>query len=286
MFGKLRILAALFALAPFGAHALCDLSMEARAGEVDDYVLNGQACLADVPDGYAFDEDFESRIVDRINEARRAEGLDPLSVRNELRDAARWHSLDMAANDYFAHMGLDKRIPATRIFAFDRTLLSSVQRENIAAVMGAVNWDTVVDRLHDGLMDSESHREAILADDVNQIAVGIVRKPDGIWLTELFVKKDGAFDSPVPLSISADALVTQPATLDGWEWSGLALRQKGKITDLKTRGGHTGRIPGKASGVYALTVRGEQPGPVPNSCRYMHFSGPRVKIVPDEGKSS
>ncbi|MEQ9316271.1 MAG: CAP domain-containing protein [Henriciella sp.] len=282
----MSILAGLSAFTSLGASAMCDLTMEGRADEVPGYVLNGQACLADLPDGYEFDEAFEAQIVELINSERRAEDLPPLSVRVELRDAARWHSLDMAANGYFAHMGLDKRQPATRITAFDRTLLSSVQRENIAAVMGAVDWDTVVDKMHAGLMDSPSHKKAILADDVNQLAVGIVKKPDGIWLTQLFVKQDGTFETPVPLSIAAGTLIEQPATIEEWSWSGLALRQKGKITDLRTPGGFKGRVPKDADGIYALTVRGEQPGPTPNSCRYLHFSGPRVKIVPDEAKSS
>ena len=286
MIGKFRFLAALAALAALGAEATCDLSMDARADALPEYVLNGQDCLASLPEGYAFDEGVELAIARLINAERTERGLPELDIRIELRDAARWHSLDMSANDFFAHMGLDDRLPATRITAFDRTLLSSVQRENIAAIKGAIDWDSVAGRLHEGLMDSPSHREAILADDVTHLAIGVVKRPNGIWLTELFVRQDGAFERPVPLSIAAGTLVDQPADLTGWTGSGLALRQKGKVTDLKTRGGATGRIPASASGVYALTVRGEQPGPTENSCRYMHFSGPRVLIVKRDEKSS
>lgn len=286
MIGKFRFLAALAALAALGAEATCDLSMDARADALPEYVLNGQDCLAQLPDGYAFDETYEAAIAARINAERTERGLPQLDIRIELRDAARWHSLDMAANDFFAHMGLDKRMPATRITAFDRTLLSSVQRENIAAVTGVFDWDTVVDRLHDGLMDSPSHKEAMLAEDVTHFAIGVVKRPSGVWLTELFVRQDGSFDSPVPLSIAAGTLMTQPATLADWSWSGLALRKDGKINDLKTPGGPTGRIPANATGVYALTVRGEKPGPTENSCRYIHFSGPRMEIVPGEKTSS
>lgn len=286
MIGKVRFLAAIAPLFALGAHAACDPSMDARASALPEYVLNGQNCLADLPEGYAFDEGLELAIAQLINAERTDQGLPELSLRIELRDAARWHSLDMAANDFFAHMGLDERLPATRITAFDRTLLSSVQRENIAAIKGAVDWDGVAGRLHEGLMDSPSHRKAILAEDVTHLAIGVVKRPDGVWLTELFVKQDGTFERPVPLSIAAGTLVDQPADLTDWTWSGLALRQKGKVTDLKTRGGATGRIPRSASGVYALTVRGEQPGPTENSCRYMHFSGPRVVIVKRDEKSS
>jgi uncharacterized protein YkwD len=286
MIGKVRILAALFALIPLGAHAMCDVSLDARSADLPEYVLNGQACLAELPDGYAFDEGFEAEIVELINDERRTRDLPELSVRIEMRDAARWHSLDMAVNEFFSHKGLDERLPAARIAAFDRTLLSSVQRENIAAVMGAVDWDTAVQKLHEGLMDSPGHRKAILADDVNQLAIGVVRSGDGVWLTQLFVKQDGSFEQPVPLSIAADTLIDQPATLSEWDWSGLALRQDGKVRDLKTRGGTTGRIPKDARGVYALTVRGEQPGPTENSCRYLHFSGPKVEIVRTDTQSS
>ncbi|MEM5515436.1 CAP domain-containing protein [Henriciella sp. AS95] len=286
MIGKARILAALFALVPLGAHAICDASIDARSTDLPDYVLSGQACLAEPPDGYSFDGAFEAEIVDLINEERRAHDLPALPVRIELRDAARWHSLDMAANDFFAHVSMDERLPAARITAFDRTLLSSIQRENIAAITGHVDWETAIKSLHDGLMDSPGHRKAILADDVNQLAIGIVTAKNGIWLTELFVKQDGAFEQPVPLRLAAGTLIDQPATIEDWEWSGLALRQGGKVNDLKTRRGARHRIPASADGVYALTVRGEKPGPTPDSCRYMHFSGPRVEIVPKPAGSS
>ena len=52
------------ALIPLGAHAMCDVSLDARSADLPEYVLNGQACLAELPDGYAFDEGFEAEIVE------------------------------------------------------------------------------------------------------------------------------------------------------------------------------------------------------------------------------
>ncbi len=280
MRGKFLIPAALAALLAGPALADCNLSMDARAVDLPTYVENGQACLAVIPEGYNWDEAFETEFARLINHERRENGLAELKIRTELQDAARWHSLDMAANDFFAHMAPDERMPLRRITAFDRTLLSSVQRENIAAIKGHYDPETVVRSLHDGLMDSPGHRKAILANDVTHLAVGVVRKPDGVWLTELFVKQDGSFLTAVPTQLEAGSLVEQPAELEGWTWSGLALRKDGKVNDLPARGEGTGRLPKDAAGTYAFTVRGEKPGPTKNSCTYMHFSGPRIDVVP------
>lgn len=280
MRGKWIVPALAAAITALGASAAeCDPAVEARAERLAAYVETGHACLADLPDGYRFDAALEADFARRINEERRARGLPALAVRTELRPAARWHSLDMGLNDFFAHLGPDERTPKARITAFDRTLLSSVQRENIAALLGPVNWETVVERLHAGLMDSPSHREAILADDVTHLAIGVARGETGIWVTQLFVRQEGTFETPVPLHLEAGATVTRRAALDGWTASGLALIKDGDVRDLNGRGKASARIPQNARGRQMLSVRGEKPGSKPGSRLFMHFTGPGVEVV-------
>lgn len=264
----------------FQANSQCRISFTERARDIPTYVENGWACLDHVPEGYRFDEMLEARFAERINNTRKEHGLDTLTFRKELRKPARWHSLDMAANDFFNHQGLDKLMPKDRINALDRTLLTSLLMENIASITGNFDWDTVVDRLHTGLMNSPSHRDAILSPDVTHFALGVVKTERGVWLTELFVREDGTFDMPVPLKLEAGSVVRQPATLRRWSLKGLAVQGKGEAIDLPREGWAMGRMPSQLKGKIDFTVRGEKAGPQPNQTIYMHFHGPTVEVVP------
>lgn len=263
----------------FQANSECRVSFSERASDIPTYVENGFACLEQVPEGFRFDGLLEARFAERINETRKEHGLSTLTFRKELRKPARWHSLDMAANDFFNHQGLDKSMPKDRINALDRTLLTSLLMENIAAISGSFDWDTVVDRLHTGLMNSPSHRDAILSPDVTHFALGVVKTEHGVWLTELFVREDGTFDTPVPLRLEAGTLVRQPAQLHRWIMKGLALQHGDEAMDLPREGWAIGRVPEQVSGKLDFTVRGEKAGPKPNQTIYMHFHGPTVEVV-------
>ena len=279
IFVLLTIFGGVFA---FQANAQCRISFAERANDIPTYVQNGQACLSDIPDGFTFDETLEARFAERINQTRRAHGLPTLVYRTELRNAARWHSLDMAANDFFNHQGLDATMPRDRINALDRTLLTSLLLENIASITGNFDRDTVVERLHTGLMNSPSHRDAILRDGITHFAMGVVTTEGGVWLTELFVREDGTFDRPVPLRLEAGSIIRQPATLRRWSMSGLAMMHgdDADAFDLPEEGWAMGRVPEDLQGKIDLTVRGEKAGPQPNQTVYIHFHGPTVEVRP------
>ena len=72
------------------AHAACDMDIAARSIATDQYVLAGQACLETPPAQYRFDDTMERAFIDRINDARKAEGLKPLKRRADLRAPARF----------------------------------------------------------------------------------------------------------------------------------------------------------------------------------------------------
>jgi uncharacterized protein YkwD len=59
--------------------------------------------------------DFEHQVVDQVNQARTARGLASLHVDDRLMRAARRHSQDMAANNFFDHTGSDGSSPWDRI---------------------------------------------------------------------------------------------------------------------------------------------------------------------------
>mgnify|MGYP003625142773 CR=1 FL=1 len=139
----------------------CDLALTARGTAVADYVEQVQPCFADLPDGYAFDAHMEQEFLRLVNTARKEEGLSALIYRPALRNTARFHSLDMAYNDFFGHVGPDGREPQDRVSAFDRRAIIQYSAENVAMVeVVRGRWNLkreAVRRLHKNLMESPGH---------------------------------------------------------------------------------------------------------------------------------
>ena len=117
------MLALMTALPAFG----CDLAVTGRSDTVADYFEQVQPCFDTLPTGYAFDSRMEQEFLKLTNAARAEAGLPPLVFRAHLRNTARFHSLDMAYNDFFGHVGPDGRAPQDRVAAFDRRALWQMQ---------------------------------------------------------------------------------------------------------------------------------------------------------------
>jgi uncharacterized protein YkwD len=126
------------------------------------------------PDGSPGSSSLEDQVLVLVNQ-RRASGatcggtahpaVAPLTLNLQLRDAARGHSQDMAANNYFSHTSLDGRTLAQRIgqagYAGGFPLA-----ENIAA--GPSTAQAVVD----GWMQSTGHCENIMNSGLRVIGIG------------------------------------------------------------------------------------------------------------------
>lgn len=113
---------------------------------------------------------FEDEVTELTNAHREAAGCAELGTDDRLRSAARGHSQDMAANDYFSHTGLDGRSP------FDRMADAGYPEpagENIA-----LGYRTPADVM-DGWMNSEGHRDNLLNCSHEAIGVGLVYDADG-----------------------------------------------------------------------------------------------------------
>lgn len=272
-----RVIASLAFLAFLPLQALaCDLRIEGRPLAVAPYVERAQPCLAQPPGGFAFEEDLEARFLDLVNEARADADLPPLTMRRELTDAARLHSLDMAVNGFFGHVGPDGRGPGDRIAALDRTALADFTAENVATVsrIGGIGANFAVRRLHRNLMDSPGHRENILHDKATHVAFGVVRTEEGVWVTQLFMRVSGTLPRAAPLRVSsARALQGRPVGLDGWRF----VRY-----DFVAPSGDP--FPGAGEAMPGLDARlaayATQPGDDPRSYYWMRFPGPAVTITP------
>lgn len=127
-------------------------------------------------------EGFEYQLFDLTNAARMQHGLPILEWEEPLRETARKHSEDMAANNYFSHTNPEGESPFDRMQ--DDGITFRMAGENLAAGQPSSIF------AHEGLMNSTGHRENILNDGFRQLAVGVAFSEDAQpYYTENFLTK-------------------------------------------------------------------------------------------------
>lgn len=133
----------------------------------------------------------EALLIYLVNAERAARALPFLTPSMKLSNVARAHSDEMARLEYFSHRSpkAATRTPADRFrqaFGYDAPCIG----ENLARMWARPLWAFNLDNLrksHDGLMESEGHRQAILWDQPTHIGVGIAVNQHGdYWITENF----------------------------------------------------------------------------------------------------
>ncbi len=261
----------------FALQALaCEIGLAGRPAGVAAYVEHISPCLIAPPAGIDFDTGLEAEFLVLINAERRAAGLAPVVARSELRDAARFQSLDMAANGFFAHEGLDGRSPSDRIAALDRTALTDFSAENLATVSkssGRMGGDEALKRMHRNLMNSPSHRANILSPRATHVAVGVARTRGGVWVTQLFMNVSGTLPEAAPLRMSTKTRLPRPRHLPGWTFVryDLVLPEGHPVPDsLELSPGSDARV-----SAYA-----KQPGDDEYSFFWIRFLGPAITVTP------
>ena len=105
-----------------------------------------------------------NQVIELTNAEREKAGLKPLTLNNELAQAAQGHSESMATDDFFSHTGADGSNVSDRVE--DAGYEYSRAGENIAA--GQQTAEEVVE----GWMNSTGHRENILNPDFTEIGIG------------------------------------------------------------------------------------------------------------------
>ncbi|MFN3213215.1 MAG: CAP domain-containing protein [Henriciella sp.] len=274
----------------------CEMSAEDRSTALTAYVENGTACLENLPDTFRFDLEAEKQFEREINKEREKAGLKRLKVRAETRPAARFHSLDMGVNAFFAHQSPDGFRHGDRIAAFDRRLVLDRSAENVAQFGPAVCTDQndqvvsclllpgfelptrnhVVEHLHKELMQSEGHRENILDPEVTHMAVGVSRSDTGFYVTQLFVSVVGTFEAPLPLAFEAGQSIEADLILDDWETYQYAIMVEGDPQDLKNN-----KLPRDVSGEVGVNVRAERvvEDGKRKSVFWIYLSGPKITVT-------
>ncbi len=254
----------------------CEIGVAGRPAGVAAYVEHISPCLRTPPEGIDFDAGLEAEFLALINAERRAAGLAPVEIRAELRDAARFQSLDMAANGFFGHEGPDGRSASDRIAALDRTALTDFSAENVATVSqssGRLSGDVALQRLHQNLMNSAGHRANILSPKASHVALGVARTRGGVWVTQLFMNVSGTLPEAAPLRMSAKTRLPRPRRLPGWTFVryDLVLPEGDPVPDsLELSPGSDARV-----SAYA-----KQPGDDEYSFFWIRFLGPAVTVTP------
>tara|TARA_R110000822_G_scaffold4495_3_gene19335 strand:+ start:1245 stop:2081 length:837 start_codon:yes stop_codon:yes gene_type:complete len=255
----------------------CDLALTARGTAVADYVEQVQPCFADLPDGYAFDAHMEQEFLRLVNTARKEEGLSALIYRPALRNTARFHSLDMAYNDFFGHVGPDGREPQDRVSAFDRRAIIQYSAENVAMVeVVRGRWNLkreAVRRLHKNLMESPGHYANIMSEEATHVAMGVVRTKTGVWVTQSFLNLSGSLARDVPVRMYAGDRVAQMPVLNGWRFRQFAAElPSGDVLPMGQG------IPDGVSGDIHIAAEGRKPGEKPRSFYTIRLPGPSVTV--------
>ena len=267
------MLALMTALPAFG----CDLAVTGRSDTVADYFEQVEPCFTKLPAGYAFDTGMEQEFLKLTNAARAEAGLPPLVFRAHLRNTARFHSLDMAYNDFFGHVGPDGRAPQDRVAAFDRRALVQFSAENVAMVeIVRGRWNLqreAVRRLHENLMDSPGHRANILSEEATHVAMGVVHTDQGVWVTQNFLTLSGSLARDVPVRMRAGDRLRQMPVLNGWTFRRFSAESAdGNVLSLGEG------IPAGLDGDIHIAAEGRKPGEKPRSFYTIRLPGPAVTV--------
>ncbi|HLC87923.1 MAG TPA: CvpA family protein [Patescibacteria group bacterium] len=122
--------------------------------------------------------EFENQLFGLVNQARRAQNLQALTVDESLAGIARAHSADMFTRGYFAHSSPEGKNVADR--AAEAGIIYLVIGENLA-------YAPSVELAHKGLMESKGHRENILSPEFKKIGIGIMDGGVyGLMVTQVF----------------------------------------------------------------------------------------------------
>jgi len=115
--------------------------------------------------------DLEKRVVGIVNEERRRVGLSRLAVQTQLTQAARAHSADMVARNFFGHHSPEGTTVADRVAlaGYEFTVVG----ENVAR--GQENARQVMN----DWMASRGHKANILSPSYTEIGVGVAADKKG-----------------------------------------------------------------------------------------------------------
>jgi uncharacterized protein YkwD len=121
-------------------------------------------------------------VVELVNDARKARGLDPVECNQKLLQVARQHSRDMCSEEYISHIDSEGRGINERYR--DIGIRYQAGGENIA------RGTSDPEKVHEGWMANPQHRKNILKSNFDRIGVGVVSCKNGTYWTQAFAGAD------------------------------------------------------------------------------------------------
>ncbi len=123
------------------------------------------------------DEAVAAEIFELLNRARIDTGLDPLAWSGALARVGEGHAREMYVLGYFSHTS-----PSTGTVG-DRTQAAGIPYRFVGENLALAATSRTV---HEGLMDSPSHRANILNPAFTRVGIGVVRGPLGLMAVQVF----------------------------------------------------------------------------------------------------
>lgn len=127
-------------------------------------------------------DEIEDEIHERINEIRTERGLSELDYDEEIATIARIHSQDMNQREYFSHVNPEGEGPGDRFGDLFPRECRAVG-ENIAYIKTGFgrygSAKAIAERIVEGWMNSEGHRENILRENWDSEGIGVYIGDDG-----------------------------------------------------------------------------------------------------------
>lgn len=133
--------------------------MNIKTGTNERYDLNFETLDVKI------DSQAEQEMLELVNKERTSRGLKPLAMDEEARKAARDYGKYLFENGVFSHIDLEGRSPSERMKNYNVTFM--LLGENLA-------YAPSLEQAHQGLMESEGHRENILHPFFSRVGIGVV----------------------------------------------------------------------------------------------------------------
>lgn len=133
------------------------------------------------PSSEALQQGFEQQLFHLTNASRVRHGLSPLQQHQPAAGTAYKHSVDMAVENYFSHQNLEGLSP------FDRLQQDQVTFQSAGENLAYGQTSSIF--AHEGLMNSEGHRENILQDAYTHLGIGVAfNQEQQPYYTQLFLR--------------------------------------------------------------------------------------------------
>lgn len=141
-------------------------------------------------DGTVTSDEIGEAVHERINAIRVDNDLPTVDHDDRLAGISRVHSHDMGEREYFSHVSPEGETPADRADELFPDECRGIG-ENLAYVttIGGDDADAIAERVVDGWMDSDPHRENILTERWDSHGIGVYVVDDRVFVTQKFCEQ-------------------------------------------------------------------------------------------------